>query len=181
MRTITAMATVACVLLASCGGTEPAPRALAAVRLQVDAPVDTAVTQEAQVRVSGTVSPASATVLVGGEEATVSDGRFAKTVALQPGVNVVDVQAGAPRRPAAMTAVRVTREVPIAVPDVAGDAPDDAKTQLTDLGFSVEVRRGGGLLDEIVPGTIGVCGTDPEAGELVRPGSTVTVEVRKTC
>lgn len=181
MRAITGMATVACVLLMGCGGSEPAPKALAGVRLQVDAPVDAAVTQGEDVVVSGTVDPASATVLVGGDEATVNGGRFSASVALQPGVNVVDVQAGAPRRPAAMTAVRVTREVPIEVPDVAGKSPDDAERQLTALGFTVKVRRGGGLLDEIVPGTIGVCGTDPDAGEKLRPGSAVTVEVRKTC
>ena len=182
MRALTVMSAVTCVLLAGCGGSEPPPPALPGVQLRVSTPMDASTTQGEAVLVSGIVRPASATVLVGGDEATMSgEGRFSKTVELQPGTNVVDVEAGAPRRPAAMTALRITREVPIEVPDVAGDAPDDAEGRLRALGFTVRTERGGGLLDELVPGTLGVCGSDPGAGERIRPGSTVTLEVRKTC
>jgi PASTA domain/Glucodextranase, domain B len=167
--------------VAGCGGSPEPPKALPGVQLRVDGPRDASVTEGTSVLVTGTVTPAGATVLVGGDEAAVTDGRFSHSVDLEPGTNVVDVEAGAPRRPAAMTAVRVTREVPVEVPDVSGKAPDDARDQLQALGFVVQVKRGGGLFDELVPGSLGVCGTDPDAGERLRRGSTVTVEVRKTC
>ena len=80
-----------------------------------------------------------------------------------------------------MTAVRVTRQVPIEIPDVSDDTPDAAEDRLAALGFEKEIRRGGGLLDELVLGEPGVCGTDPEAGERALPGETVVIEVRKTC
>jgi len=39
----------------------------------------------------------------------------------------------------------------------------------------------GGLLDRLIPGTVGVCDSDPVAGEEVRPGSTVVLRVARAC
>ncbi len=176
------LVTLACgLLLAGCGGSGPPPRALPGVQLRIDAPAEAGTTDTDTVEVRGTVSPAGATVLVEGDEAEVHGGTFSHTVAVGPGPNVVDVVAGAPRRPAAMTALRVVREVPVEVPDVAGQAPDDARRTLERAGLAVKLTRGGGLFDEIIPGEVGACGTTPGAGERVRAGSQVVVEVRKSC
>lgn len=155
--------------------------ALAPVRLAVTVPADAAQVDADEVTVSGTVSPAGTPVLVAGEQAAVSGGTFSAEVDLDPGANVVDVVAGAPRRPAAMTAVRITRLVPVEVPDVDDRDPEEARAALEALGLEVEFSRGGGLFDGLLPGDPGVCGTEPGAGERVRPGSTVTVVVANAC
>lgn len=166
---------------AGCGGEPEREPALAPVRLAVDSPFDTASVDAGTITVSGTVRPAGTRVLVAGDEASVDGNAFTAVVDLEPGANVIDVAAGAPRRPAAMTAVRVTRLVPVEVPDLDGLEPEDAERELEALGLGAELSRGGGLLDELIPGSLGVCGTDPPAGEQVRPGSTVTVEIANAC
>lgn len=168
-------------LLGGCGSQAAPSKALPGVQLRIDAPPDAGTTDAESVEVRGTVSPAAATVLVAGDEVSVQGGSFSHTVALDPGPNVVDVEAGAPRRPAAMTALRVLREVPVEVPDVSGESPSAARRTLEAAGLTVRLTRGGGLLDEIIPGEIGVCGTAPDAGERVKAGSRVVVEVRKSC
>jgi hypothetical protein len=165
--------------LAACGERERTP-ALPSVRLVLTAPADASSVEAHSVTVSGTVAPAGARVLVQGREAEVRDGRFSSEVDLAGGANVIDVEAAAPRRPAAMAAVRVTRLVPVRIPDVEGYPPDDAVSALQALGLRADVRQTG-FLDELLPGTPGVCGTDPQIGEKVPVGTTVTVDVQKSC
>src|SRR3954452_10222279 len=145
---------LACALtLAGCGST-PAPRkALAPVRLTVDAPQDPSTVDASTVEVHGQVWPPGATVLVAGDEAGVDRGGFSAVVDLHEGANVIDVTAGAPRRSAAMTAVRVTRQIPIEIPDLAGASPQEATDRLHALGLKVQIEHGGGLLDDILPGS----------------------------
>jgi Glucodextranase, domain B/PASTA domain len=166
--------------LAGCGEAErEAP--LAPVRLTLEAPSDLATVSDDSVDVRGSVAPAGARVLVAGEEADVHGGAFVKTVSLEAGANVIDVQAAAPRRPAAMTAVRVTRIVPVEVPSLSGLSPQDAVDALQALGLEADVESSGGLLDELLPGEEGVCFTTPDAGEEVRAGATIVVAVAKSC
>jgi beta-lactam-binding protein with PASTA domain len=168
-------------LLAACGS-KPAPRKpLPPVRLSVDAPLDTATVDGDTVVVRGTVSPAGAQVLVAGDEAGVSGGEFESTVALQPGANVIDVEAGAPRRAAALTAVRVVRRIPVTVPDLSGSTVAAATRRLKALGLKPVVEDGDGFITNLLPGDPAVCATSPRAGRQVRSSSTVTVEVSKSC
>jgi hypothetical protein len=165
--------------LGACGERERAP-ALPPVRLALTAPADLSTVDARTVTVRGSVSPAGARVLVQGREADVVDGRFSAEVDLAGGANVIDVAAAAPRRPAAMTAVRVTRLIAVRVPAVEGDAPDDAVAAIEAVGLRAEVSDGG-LLDGLLPGTPGVCFTEPPAGARVRPGTTVAVFAQKSC
>lgn len=167
------------VALAGCGQRERTPP-LAPVRLTVTSPEDLASVEARTITVSGTVAPRDARVLVDGAEATVRGGAFTATVALEGGANVIDVQASAPRHPAAFAAVRVTRLVPVKVPDVGGLSVDDATERLEALGLEVEVRKINPI-DVLLPGTVGVCGTEPGEDAKARVGSTVTLLVQKSC
>jgi beta-lactam-binding protein with PASTA domain len=121
-------------------------------------------------------------VLVLGQRASVSGGgTFTATVPLQPGANVIDVMATAGARGPALTAFRVTREVPVIVPDLSGKTADEARATLGDLSLKAEVEEGGGLLEELLPGDPAVCTQDPEAGAQVRRGTSVHVVVSKSC
>ncbi len=184
MRLPLACTLVAAVAVASgCGG-EDEPRAAKApapVRLAVTTPSDTSTVQAESVELRGTVAPEGAEVLVMGEPAAVSGGAFTAEVALEPGANVIDVMATARNRGAAMTAVRVGREVLIKVPDVAGLTVEDAQARLDDAGLELEVEQGGGLLEDIIPGDPAVCDQQPEAGEEVRRGTAVRAVVAKSC
>lgn len=144
-------------------------------------PSDLTEVDDDTVEVRGSVVPATARVLVAGEPAAVRDGEFSATVELEAGANVIDVQAGAPERPAAMTALRVVRVVPVEVPALEGLSPGDAADTLEGLGLVPQISDTGDLLDDIFFGDPGVCGTDPEAGTLVKPGSTVVVVVQGAC
>lgn len=165
--------------LSACGGRPRAP-ALAPVRLTLVSPADLASVEAHSITVSGTVVPAGARVLVAGREAEVVDGRFSAEVDLSGGANVIDVEAAAPRHPAAMTAVRVTRLVPVKIPDISGYPIDEAVSALERLGLHAAVKDSN-VFDPILPGTRGVCGTDPPIGSRVRVGTTVTVDVQKSC
>ena len=166
--------------LVGCGQRERTP-ALPAVRVELTAPADRAEVEARTVTVSGTVRPAVARVLVDGVQATPSAaGRFSAEVDLHGGGNVIDVQAAAPRRPAAMTVVRVTRLVPVPVPRLTGASVGEARGTLEGLGLEVEVREINPI-DFVLPGSQGVCGTDPGEGAKVRVGATVTLLVQKSC
>jgi hypothetical protein len=167
--------------LAACGGEDPAPPPQRAVELTLEAPADAAVVDADAVEVRGRVVPATAGVRVLGREVDVRSGAFGVTVDLDEGANVIDVAAGAEGRLPVSTALRVVREVPVRVPDLEGLAPDEAVERLEALGLQAELRRGGGLLDGLLPGDAGVCATEPEAGEEVRPGTTVEVAVARAC
>jgi len=178
---------IACLAAASagCGGGDDqkgVQRPPAPVDLKVSAPNDQATVRAETVEVRGTVVPAGATVQVLGQRAAVSGGgTFTSTVALQPGANVIDVMATASGRAATLTAFRVTREVPVIVPDLGGKTADEVRKMLGDLGLKASVDESGGLLEPLLPGDPAVCTQDPSAGSQVRSGATVHVVVSKSC
>lgn len=151
------------------------------MHLTINSPTDNVRTLAGQVSVSGTVAPAAATVLVAGKAVAVSSGSFTTSVPVNPGSNVVDVLASAPRALSAMTAVRVYRQVLITIPNLGGDSPGQATAQLTGIGLVPKVQQGGGFLEPLIPGSPQVCQTYPAAGRAVMPGSTVQVQVAKLC
>jgi len=183
MRPVLALLACFAAAAAGCGGDdgERAQRAPAPVALSVTEPADMATVQSERVKVRGTVEPARATVRVLGKEASVSDGTFSADVRLQPGANVIDVMATARGREPALTAFRVTREMPVEVPDLGGLEVQELQERVADAGLKVEVTEGGGLFDDLFPGEPAVCRQDPEPGESVRRGTTVQVEVAKRC
>ena len=175
---------LACLAAASgCGGddNERAQRPPVPVELAVSAPNDMAVVQSDTVQVEGTVEPAGASVRVMGERADVSGGTFRSRVALQPGANVIDVIATARGRGTAMTAFRVTREVPVKVPDLDGLEVQEVEERLADAGLRADITERTNLIEELLPGEPAVCEQAPEPGAEVRRGTTVRVEVAKSC
>src|SRR4051794_8103345 len=122
----TLVAALATAAAGGCGGggtDEQAARALRPVSLTVSQPADAATTQRASVGVRGYVDPPGAAVTVLGHPAEVTAGSFNATVDLRPGINLIDLAATARGRGAAMTALRVTREMPVVVPDLGGLTP----------------------------------------------------------
>jgi Glucodextranase, domain B/PASTA domain len=168
---------------AGCGGDdgERAQRVPSPVVLGVSAPTDDSVVRSETVEVRGTVEPAGAAVSVLGQDAQVRSGTFTAVVALEPGANVIDVIATARGRGPAMTAVRVTRELPVPVPDLGGLTVEEAQERVGEVGLELEVTEGGGLFDDLLPGDPAVCEQDPSPGEEVRRGTTVHVEVQRSC
>jgi hypothetical protein len=168
---------------AGCGGDggERAQRVPLAVNLDVSSPSDNAVVRTDTVELRGTVEPAGASVRVLGHAAASSGGTWSASVPLEPGANVIDVMATARGRSPAMTAVRVTRELPVEVPDLDGLEVPEAEEQVQAVGLELEVTEGGGPLDDLFPGDPSVCQQDPSPGEEVRRGTTVHVEVQRLC
>lgn len=168
---------------AGCGGGDDPPiqRALVPVVLEVSEPSDEAVVRSDSVRVRGTVLPAGAAVRVAGRAAVVDGGVFTADVRLDPGANVVDVIASARGRAPALAALRVTRELPVEVPDLAGLEMEEAESRLSDVGLRADFDNRGGLFDELLPGEPAVCEQDPEAGSEVRRGTVVVVTVARQC
>ena len=117
-----------------------------------------------------------------GRAASVSGGSFSVQVPLEPGANVVDVIASAPRRAPMLTAFRVTREILVASrtsPARTSATPSDS---LKGLGLELDARRGpDGFIDGLLPGAPKVCTQRPDAGEKVRKGTTVVVVAAKGC
>ena len=183
MRAPTLLIAACLAAAAGCGGddNERAQRALVPVELDVSSPADMAGVQSETVEVRGTVEPAGANVRVLGEAADVSGGTWSTQVPLNPGANVIDVIATARGRGSAMTAFRVTREMPVEVPDLDGLEVPDVEKQLSDAGLRAAVDERGGLLEDLLPGEPVVCEQDPEPGAEVRRGTTVRVEVSRGC
>jgi Glucodextranase, domain B/PASTA domain len=179
-------ACLAAALVGGCGGDdgggEPrAARAVLPVALDVRVPADEAVVRAEVIDVRGSVEPASARVRVLGEPAHVRDGSFSAAVPLRPGANVIDVIATARGREPAMTAVRVVREMPVEVPDLEDAEISEAQERVADAGLELEVHESGGLFDDLFGGELAVCDQDPDAGELVRRGTTIVVSVSRSC
>ena len=169
-------------LAAGCGADAPPPRLPSEhVRLQISGPSDGSTLRRGTADVRGSVSPRSSSVTVLGRPALVTDGRFTVVVPLEPGVNVIDVMATAPRRLPTMTALRVTRDILVSVPNLEGLLEDELAARLDPLGLEVDVERGGGLFDVLNPGDARVCEQEPEAGVRVRRGREVLVVVAKRC
>lgn len=151
------------------------------MRLQITAPADAAVVRGGNVDVRGRVAPAVSQVTVLGRPALVTQGSFSAVVPIEPGANVIDVIATAPRRRPALAALRVTRDVLVTVPQLVGVVEEELEDVLEPLGLRAEVRPGGGILDALRPGEPVVCEQDPEAGSRVRRGRSVEVVVAKRC
>ncbi|HEY2637246.1 MAG TPA: hypothetical protein VGI54_07660, partial [Solirubrobacteraceae bacterium] len=77
--------------LAACGGGTATGPPRPPVRLDLDGPGDEATVHTADVAVHGRVRPPGAIVRVRGVRTPVRGGAFAARVALDPGVNVIDV------------------------------------------------------------------------------------------
>jgi hypothetical protein len=173
----------AAVVASGCGGDPEtrASRSLAPVVLDVGAPPDSGVVRGDSVDVTGSVEPADAAVRVLGRPASVSGGTFTANVPLEPGANVIDIAATARGREPVLTALRVTREMPVAVPELDGATVEEAQERVEQAGLELEVEQGGGLFEELLGGEPAVCEQDPGAGEQVRRGTTVDVVVAKRC
>jgi hypothetical protein len=172
---------LAVLALAGCGSDEPPPPDPPAVRLTIEAPVDTATVKDDTVELRGRVQPERASVEIQGEKAPVSNGAFSKVVSLREGTNVIDVSASSPGRTPAFAALRVTYDPRVTIPDLAGQVDADAATKVEKLGLEVELDAVGGLFDELRSGPRRVCETDPPAGTTVDPGTTVTLKTAKSC
>jgi hypothetical protein len=173
------LALLVAVPVAGCGAA--AKRSGPPVRMTIAAPGDEATTQADTLTVHGSVSPPGASVQVLGRPADVVAGAFTARVPLEPGANVIDLEATAKGRGPAMTAVRVTREMPIAVPDLTHLSTADARARVARLGLRLRTQDGGGLFEGILPGTPGVCDQRPSAGSAAHKGDVVTVIVAKRC
>ncbi len=168
--------------MAGCGGDdEPPAFPTEHVRLEITAPSDGSTVRRGTADVRGSVSPRASAVTVLGRPALVTEGRFTVVVPLEPGINVIDVMATAPRRVPTLTAVRVTRDILVTVPALEGLLEDDLDARLEPLGLRADVERGGGLFDVLRPGEPRVCEQEPEAGARVRRGREVRVVVAKRC
>ena len=151
------------------------------VQLTLSAPRDGSTTREASVQVSGLVVPAAAHVLVAGERAAVSEGRFSAAVPLREGTNVIDVGASAPGRRATWRALRVSRHSTIGMPAVVGREEGAARRALEGLGLNVTVTNDDDIIDVFRRGPELVCASHPEGGAQVKPASEVELVVSKTC
>jgi Glucodextranase, domain B/PASTA domain len=172
------VAGLAAVALSACGGSAPPP---ARVGLHVGSPGDGAHVLQSTVTVSGTVSASVSSVQVLGHSVPVSHGAFSVKVALNPGTNMVDVLAGAHGAQAAMSVVRVVRELQVPVPDLIGSSPATAQQRLTAMHLGERLEKTSYPLDFLVPRPYQVCSTSPAPGQPVPPASTVTVTISKTC
>jgi hypothetical protein len=182
MRRLLPILGLALLALSACGGGGSATTSSTAVRLRVEDPGDRAQVRTATVQLRGTVRPAGAEVLVRGRAASVSGTTFTATVALEPGVNVIDVLASAGGAQPALTAVRIQRLTTVAVPDVVGLDQATAADRLRSAGLTLEAHDdSGGFFDQILGRTPKVCATDPGAGDEVQPGSTVVAELSTSC
>jgi hypothetical protein len=170
-------------VVGGCGGKDkPPPKPPPPVALTIQQPGDTATVESGTIDVRGTVEPATAQVRVLGRPASVSGGSFSIQVPLEPGANVVDVMASAPRRAPMLTAFRITREVLIVVPGLSGQDVGDAEDSLKGLDLKIDARRGtDGFIDGLLPGAPKVCTQRPEAGQKVHKGTTVQVVAAKGC
>lgn len=179
MRARLSLAIVPCVaVLAACGGqARPAPPP---VRLTIATPSDGTTTLSDSVQVSGD-APGAATVLVAGRSVSVSGGSFSAQIAIKPGANVIDVLAGAPRTQDAMSAVRVYRQLPVAVPNVLGKSASAAVAALTRVGLTAQLEDTSGFFQSLLPISKQVCATHPSADSRLAPGSRVTVQIAKIC
>jgi hypothetical protein len=166
--------------LSACGEA-PRPASEPRVRLKLDVPDDGGQVRADRVEVHGTVTPADAAVQVAGSDAQVDGGEFTATVALQPGGNVIDVTATAPGRRPAADAVRVSRDIRVAVPPVVGLEVGAATAQLKKAGLKASEVDNDSWLERVLGGQVDVCDAQPGAGALVQPHATITLQTSRNC
>jgi hypothetical protein len=176
-RRLLLLATLA---LAGCGS-QARPATTPRVDLKLASPGDGRMLRADTVDVTGTVAPAGAAVTVAGRPAAVNGTSFTATIPLQPGGNVIDVTASSPGHRPASDAVRVTRDMRVQLPSLAGYDETDAFSRLKELGLHPVERNTDNWLQRLIPGGLSVCATAPRGGTLVAPQSRVTVLVSKSC
>ena len=164
---------------AGCGSSPP--KVIGRVQLTISAPADGAIVRGDAVTVRGRVAPAGATVLVEGRGVSRSGATFSASVAVGDGTTLIDVLAEAPRRTPAVAALRVRRPVTVVIPDLADAPPSEAEQRLTELGLRPQTKDTGDFLDDLFGGRVRVCKTEPSAGSTVDVGSTVVVDVARSC
>jgi hypothetical protein len=98
-------AMIVAVIVAGCGGGTQSPPA---VQLALTAPTEGAEVAVRNIKVFGTVDPASATVLVAGKHVRVEHGVFAQWTALRKGLSHIKIMARAPGYLPANLSVAVT-------------------------------------------------------------------------
>lgn len=172
---------VLAVLPLGCGDEPKPPRNEPEVTLSLSGPADAATVRTGSATITGTVRPAAAKVRVLGRDVSVDGGSFSTDVELQPGANLIDVDASAPSRRPDFAVLRVVYEQRVALPDVSGSDADSAQEQLEGLGLKVSMDDAGGFFDSILPGDPKVCSMQPRAGTQVLPGSDVTLSVARDC
>ena len=64
---------------------------------------------------------------------------------------------------------------------MTGYEESDAFDRLKGLGLRPVEKRDDNWIDRLLPGTVGVCATQPKGGTLVAPRSAVTVIVATNC
>ena len=131
---------VLAVLPLGCGDDPKPPRNEPEVTLTLSGPADAATVRTRAETITGTVRPAAANVRVLGREVSVEGGRFSADVPLEPGANLIDVDASA------RAAGRTSRPCGSCTSCAwrcrtwAADA-DTAQEQLEGLGLKVKKRR----------------------------------------
>ncbi len=167
--------------LAGCGtaaGPPPGPR----ITLKLTGPADESRVSATTATITGRVSPIRARVEVLGAGVPVArDGSFSLRVGLAPGTNLIDVEASAPRSTGAVAAVRVIRYLLVSVPQLNGESPAQATSELRALGLAVKIVGSSDPLSFLLPGSATVCSSTPAAGTRVNPGSTVAIKTSKLC
>jgi len=151
------------------------------VALRVTAPAGASIVRDRSVEVRGRVQPSGARVLVAGRPATVSGHRFRATVPLRSGSNVVDLGASTQGARTTWTAVRVTRQIVVTVPDLVGTPRDEAAGRLGALGLRAKIDERHRFFDVLDPSAWSVCQTGPRAGTTVPKGAVVRVIASKGC
>ena len=57
----------------------------------------------------------------------------------------------------------------------------EVQQTLSDLGLKAEIEKGGGLLEDLLPGDPAVCQQEPSSGTQLRRGAKVHVVMSKSC
>jgi hypothetical protein len=178
LRTVAAAA--AALVVCACG--QVARRPAGPVRLTLTSPADGSRIEASNATISGVVSPRSARVLVVGKAVKRgAGGSFSSTVSLEPGTNLIDVIASAPRARPAMTALRVIRYVLVTVPAVTGRSPGYAAAVIRGAGLKPQLDGDSNPFAFLLPLSEHVCSQSPSGGTQVNPNSTVTIRLGKLC
>ena len=67
------------------------------------------------------------------------------------------------------------------MPDLDGLEVPELEERLAEVGLRPEIDERSNLIEELLPGDPAVCEQDPEPGTEVRRGTTVRVEVARSC
>jgi len=156
---------VLAVLPLGCGDEPKPPRNEPEVTLSLSGPADAATVRTGSATITGTVRPAAAKVRVLGRDVSVDGGSFSTDVELQPGANLIDVDASAPSRRPDFAVLRVVYEQRVSLPDVSD--PE---------GWN-EALRLRALIDSLERGNYRVAGVLGADGQLTERLATLAPDV----